>query len=342
MRASGSRATRRGRRATTVVLLGATCLALVALNLGMGAVAIPPSEVLAVLGRRLGLGLGTEPALGVDAVVWTIRMPRVLMGVIVGSGLAAAGVALQGVFRNPLADPQLLGIGPGAAIGAAIGAVVGGIQGAIAGGTAAGVIVALIVRRLARRNSADPARFILVGVALGAALTAWVGFIVFGSDRAVVPPMEFWILGSLSASTWRAVGTAFFLTAAAVSVLWINARSLDVLSLGEREARHLGIDVDITITAVLMAVGAATGATVGAVGVVGFVGLVIPNAVRSVLGPAHRGLLLASMLGGAGFVLGADLLARTLLSPIEIAVGLITALVGGPVLLALLRRVALR
>lgn len=325
-------------RATTVAVLGAGVVVLTALNLAMGAVAIEPSEVVAVLSRRLGFALGAEPGPGVDAVVWTIRMPRLLLALLTGAGLAAAGVALQGVFRNPLADPQLLGIGPGAGVGAAIGAIAGGVQGAIAAGTAAGVLVALLVRRLARRMAGDPARFILVGVALGAALTAWVGFIVFGADRSKVPPMEFWLLGSLSASTWRALGTALVLIIGASIVLLVTARSLDLLALGEREAGHLGVDVDLTITVVVMAVGAITGATVGAVGVIGFAGLVVPNAMRRIVGPSHRLLLVASMLGGACFVLAADLAARTVISPIEIPVGLLTSLVGGPFLLVLLRR----
>lgn len=335
--------TQRGRvrRGALIGSLIVVVLALAALNLGMGAVTIAPAEVLAVLSRRIGLEIGSEPAASSAAVVWSIRLPRTLLAVIVGGGLGVVGAALQGVFRNSLADPQLLGIGPGAAIGAAIGAGAGGVAGSIAAGTAAGLLVALLLRRLARRAAADPARFILVGVALGAALTAWVGFFVFASDRSTVPPMEFWLLGSLSGATWRVVGTAVVLVGAAVAVLVVNGRSLDLLSLGEREARHIGIDVDLIITVVLMAVGAATGATVGAVGVVGFVGLVIPHLIRGVAGPSHRFLMVASALGGGAFVLAADLVARTVLSPVEISVGLVTALIGGPFFLFLLRRARL-
>ncbi len=324
-----------------VVALTAGVVALVALNLGMGAVAIAPAEVVAVLSRRLGVAVGADPTASSDAVVWTLRMPRALLAIVVGGGLAGIGAALQGVFRNPLADPQLLGIGPGAAIGAVLGAAGGGVAGSIAGGTVAGLLVALLLRRLARRAAGEPARFILVGVALGAALTAWVGFLVFASDRSVVPPMEFWLLGSLSGSTWRLLGTALVLVSAPLIVVMINARSLDLLSLGETQARHLGVDVDLTITVVLMAIGAATGATVGAVGVVGFVGLVVPHVVRRFTGPSHRFLMAASILGGAFFVLAADLAARTVLAPVEISVGLLTALVGGPFLLFLLRRARL-
>ncbi|NND02225.1 MAG: iron ABC transporter permease [Acidimicrobiia bacterium] len=332
---------RRSSRRWLVLVLAASAAAAFGLNLGMGAVSVAPSEVVSVLSRRIGLSFGNQPAASAEAVVWTLRVPRALLAIVVGGGLAAVGAALQGVFRNPLADPQLLGIGPGAAIGAVAGAAAGGVAGSIAGGTVAGLLVALLLRRLSRRTAGDPARFVLVGVALGAALTAWVGFLVFASDRSVVPPMEFWLLGSLSGATWRVFGTALVLVAVPLTVLLINARSLDLLSLGEDQARHLGVDVDLTITVVLMAVGAATGATVGAVGVVGFVGLVIPHVVRRMAGPSHRFLMAASFLGGAAFVLAADLVARTVLTPVEVAVGLLTAVIGGPFFLILLGRARL-
>lgn len=331
----------RHRRGAVAGVLGIVLVVLVALNLGMGAVTLDPAEVAGVVARRLGLGFGEEPGPGVDAVVWTIRMPRILLGMTVGAGLAAAGAALQGLFRNPLADPHLLGIGPGAAIGAVIGSVVWGTQGSILLGAAAGILVALLLRRVARRATGDPARFILVGVALGAALTAWVGFIVFASDRSTVPPMEFWLLGSLSSATWRGLGTTFLLIGGAALLLVVSSRSLDLMALGEREAGHLGVNVPATILGVLMAVGAITGSSVGAVGVVGFVGLVVPNALRRLIGPSHRSLLLTSMLGGAAFVLLADLAARTLISPVEIAVGLLAAVIGGPFLLMMLSRARL-
>lgn len=332
---------RRTRRLATVVVLTAGLLALVALNLSMGAVAIPASEVVGALARRVGLEVGPEPGPGVEAVVWTLRTPRVALAVVVGGGIAAAGVVLQGLFRNPLADPQLLGIGPGSAIGAVLGAVIGGAIATVIAGAVAGLVTALFVRHLARRSTGDPARFILIGVALGTALIAWVGFIVFASDRSTVPPMEFWLLGSLSAATWRLLGATFLIIGTAVAIVAAMAHTLDVMALGEREAGHLGVNVRFVGIVLLAAVGALTGASVGAVGVVGFVGLVVPNALRAVVGPSHRFLLLASIVGGAGMLLAADLVARTLLSPTEVAVGLVTALVGGPFLLVMLSRARL-
>jgi heme transport system permease protein len=306
--------------------------------LSFGAVAVPLEEVFGVLARKIGLSLFAEPSSQAVAVVWSIRMPRLLLAFTVGAALALVGGMLQGLLRNKLADPHLLGIGPGAAIGAAIGSAAGGVQGAIAGGVAAGVITAFAVRRLARRASIDPTRIILAGVALGAALSAWVGFVVFGADRAKVPPIEFWLLGSLTGSTWRAFWTVLVFIVIAAIVMLTSARFLDVFGLGEADARHLGIDVDLVRTVLLIAAGAAVGATVGAVGVIAFVGLLIPFAVRRFTGPLHRYLLWATLVWGALFVAAADLLARLALEPIEIPVGLVTAAFGGPVFLWLLTR----
>lgn len=313
-------------------------LALSALSLGLGAVQISPSEVVAVLSRKVGLAAGAEPSFQADAVLWGIRLPRILLGFIAGAALGLSGAVLQGVFRNQLADPQLLGIGPGAALGGVVGAAAGGTQGAIAGGTVLGLLTALLVRRLGRTPSLEPSRFILNGVALGAALSAWVGFVVFSADQTRVPPIEFWLLGSLTGSTWRALGTSLvFLSFGAVGLL-SSARVLDLLALGETEARHLGVDVDLVTTVLLMTVGGMVGATVGAVGVVGFVGLLVPHIIRRLTGPAHRHLLRSSALGGGLFVVAADLLARTAAEPIEIPVGLVTAALGGPFFLWLIRR----
>ena len=306
--------------------------------LSFGAVAVPLAEVFGVLARKVGLSLFAEPSSQAEAVVWSIRMPRLLLGLAVGAALALVGGMLQGLLRNKLADPHLLGIGPGAAIGAAIGSAAGGVQGAIAGGVAAGVITAFVIRRLARKASIDPTRIILSGVALGAALSAWVGFVVFGADRATVPPIEFWLLGSLTGSTWRAFWTVLVFIVMAGIVMLASGRFLDVLGLGEADARHLGIDVDLVRTVLLIGAGAAVGATVGAVGVIAFVGLLIPSLLRPFTGPLHRHLLWATLAWGALFVAAADLLARLAFEPIEIPVGLVTAALGGPVFLWLLTR----
>lgn len=306
--------------------------------LAYGAVSVPPAQVLGVLTRKLGIAAFAEPTSQAEAVVWGIRMPRLLLGMTVGATLAMVGGVLQGLLRNELADPQLLGIGPGAGIGAAIGATAGGVPGGIAGGVAMGVITAFVIRRLARQASIDPTRIILSGVALGATLSAFVGFVVFGADRARVPPIEFWLLGSLSGATWRAFATVLVYVALASVVMLASGRLLDILGLGEADARHLGIDVGLVQTVLLIASGAAVGATVGAAGVIAFVGLLVPFVVRRVTGPRHRYLLPAAMGGGAIFVAASDVVARLVIEPIEIPVGLVTAVLGGPLFLYLLTR----
>lgn len=304
-------------------------------SLALGAVDLSVRDVFGVFAGRLGID---EAGVQAEAVVWGIRMPRLLVGFMVGAALGMVGAVLQGLLRNDLADPQLLGLGQGAAIGAAAGAVAAGVRGAVAGGVFAGVITGLALRRLVRRMSIDPTRIILSGVALGAALSAWVGFVVFGADRASVPPLEFWLLGSLAGATWQMFGTAVVFLIATVLALLTATRSLDLFALGENEARHLGVDTKMVTTLVLIGSGAAVGATVGAVGVVSFVGLLVPFLMRPVVGHLHRHLLPASMLAGGVFVVLADLAARLVLEPVEIPVGLVTAAVGGPVFLWLLTR----
>lgn len=327
---------RRRRRTLPLLVLA---LGLVAwLTLVSGAVPLSAGDVAGALWRRFGLAIGPDPSAQAIAVVGAIRMPRLLLAAAIGATLAATGAVLQGVLRNDLADPHLLGIGPGAAVGAAIGASAAGVQGAIAGGVVTGVLTGFAVRRLAGRATLDPTRVILSGVALGAALSAWVGFIVFAADRARVPPVEFWLLGSLSGSTWRAFWTVVVYATLALGVMVGAARLLDVLALGETNARHLGIDVDLLRTVLLIASGAAVGATVGAGGIIVFVGLVVPWLMRRLTGPMHRPLLVGSMLGGALMVMSADLVARLALEPVELPVGLVTSAVGGPVFLWLLAR----
>ncbi len=309
------------------------------LSLAIGAVDVPVGDVVSVLLARGGIGEAPSQAV---AVVWGIRMPRVLLGLLVGATLGLVGAVLQGLLRNDLADPQLLGLGPGAAIGAALGAVAGGVRGAIAGGVVAGIATSFVLRRLVRGTSIDPTRMILSGVALGALLSAVVGFVVFGADRSAVPPIEFWLLGSLSGASWSITSAAAPFLVILSAGLLISARSLDLFALGESEARHLGVDTSLLTSVVLVGCGAAVGVTAGVAGVVAFVGLLVPFLMRPIVGPKHKYLLVASMIAGGIFVMAADLVARMVLSPIEVPVGLVTSLVGGPVFLWLVARRGVR
>ena len=329
-----------GRRRTVLIALAVGVVAVAAISLAVGAVAISPSEIIAVVSRRAGIGLGAEPSSQADAVLWGIRLPRVLLGLAVGTALAVAGTALQGVFRNPLADPQLLAIGPGAALGAVLSMLI--LEPtpfpAVAGGAIGALATAAVLERIAARSDRDPSHHVLIGVALGAVLTAVVGLAVLAADRAGVPSVDFWILGSLAGATWRALAVATPVIAIGVALVASSARALDLMALGESEARHLGVDVDAVARRTLAGTALVVGAAVGVAGVIGFVGLLIPHVMRRWVGSSHARVIAASALGGAIFLAGADLLARTVASPVEIPVGLVTTVVGGPFFLWLLAR----
>jgi len=325
----------RKRRITWVALVALT-IGVAGASVAIGSVSVPLGDVAATIGAKFGLS--TSPGGVAEAVVWDIRIPRLVVGFATGAALGVVGAMLQGVLRNEMADPHLLGIGPGAAIGAALGASGGGTRGAIAGGVAAGVLTAFVLRRLARGPAIDRTRIILSGAALSLALGAWVGFVVFGSDRGKVPPLEFWLLGSVSSATWSTAITLTIFVSVAIGGMLMVRRTLDVVSLGEKEAGFLGVDTELLTSSLLIVAGATVGATVGAVGVIAFVGLVVPLVLRRGMGHSYRHVLPASIVGGGIFVMAADLVARSVLSPIEVPVGLVTAAVGGPVFLWLIRR----
>ena len=323
--------------------LGVVVVAAAVVALGSGAVRIAPSEVVAILLRHAGLGDGGDVGVTEDAVLWSIRLPRVLLAIGVGAGLAVAGAALQGIFRNPLADPQLIGISSGAAAGSALGvlaleSVIGGVAGTIGafcGGLAAGLAVYGLARH---RGRTEVVTLVLAGIAVAAVGGALAGFLsVIADDPRLGSPL-FYSLGGLGVATWRLVGLTLPFVAVGVLVLPRYARRLDLILLGEREAAHLGVDVERLRMEVLILVTITVGATVAAAGVIGFVGLLVPHGVRLVVGPGHRTVLVASALGGAVLVLAADTVARTVALPLEVPVGLLTALAGGPLFVWLLRR----
>ena len=316
-------------------------LAAFILNLTLGAVSISPERVLAVVADHIGLDAGSF-TFREDAVVWSIRLPRALLAAFVGAGLAMAGAGLQGTLRNPLADPQIIGISAGGALGAVLAIAVGFgfrsmavVVAAMVFAFAAGLAVLAIGRYQGRT---EVATLILTGVAVNALVAAVVGFITFASESREMPDASFWLLGGFSSTTWRAVQLAVGFIALGLVAMPFLARPLNLALLGETEARHLGVEVDRLRIAVLLLTALMTGAAVAAAGIIGFVGLLAPHAIRAVTGPDHRVVLPAAALAGATFVLLADLAARNLASPTEIPVGLITAIVGGPAFLWLLRR----
>jgi iron complex transport system permease protein len=323
-----------------VIILTIGLLGLMVAGMLSGAVAIDPADLFHMLGRRLGLI--NEPERLTDSVLWAIRFPRVLAGAVAGAGLAVAGAALQGLFRNQMADPYLVGISPAAGLGATAGIALTPAGGPavvmVLGAGAAGAVAAVLMRRIAKRVL-EPNQFILVGLALGLAMLAWLGSIVLAWDSPRVPTFTFWVFGGLSGSTWRLLAAATPIVAVGTALLVASARSLDLLALGETEARHVGVDVDRVITVILIGVGLVVGGAVGLGGAIGFVGLIVPLFVRQWIGPAHRWLIPASALGGASMVVAVDMLARTVAAPVEIPVGLFTAILGAPVFVWFLLRV---
>lgn len=338
----------RRRRATATLAVITTLLITVTVaNVGLGAVPIAPLEVVAILASRAGIDLPVAYTAQQESVLWAIRLPRVVLGALVGAGLAVSGAALQGLFRNPLADPGLIGVSSGAAVGAAGMIVLGvapiGLATVPIAAFAGGLLAVAVVFAAARRGGrTDVVALLLCGIAVNAIAAACVGLLILIADDAQLRGIVFWSLGSVGGASWSAVASALPLVVLALVVLPLFARPLDILTLGEREAAHLGISPDRVRAGVVVLAALATGATVAVAGIVGFVGLVVPHLVRLVAGPGHRLLIPASALGGATLLLAADLAARTLIVPAEIPLGTVTALVGGPFFLWLVIRTTQR
>ncbi|GAA5440220.1 FecCD family ABC transporter permease [Deinococcus caeni] len=307
-------------------------LSAVVLGTGLGSVNVPPGEVLGALWR----GVTGQELAGNDVIVWQIRLPRVVMGVLVGASLSVCGGAFQGVFRNPLADPYLLGVASGSALGATI-AIVAGWPRTLIPVTAlllalAAVTGTLILAREGRRF--PPNRLILAGVVVGSVLSAaTTALILRGEDRA--RQVLAYTLGDLGFSGWPDVLTVLPYAALGGGALLLLARALDTLQLGELTARSLGVPVERLRLITVVAASVATAGAVAYVGVIGFVGLIVPHVVRLLFGPGHRTLLPLSALLGGALLVYADLLART--TPLS-QVGIVTTLLGGPFFLWLLRR----
>lgn len=337
----------RGRRARIGIGSLAVLLALAALlSASIGAVPIAPKEILRFLLSGLGLVSADSVDATASAVFWTIRLPRVVLGVFVGGALASCGALLQGLFRNPLADPALLGISGGAMLAAALFIVFGGSLASVVGPAAlpavafAGALGATtLVRRLGQRGgSTDVTVLLLAGMAVAAIAGAGTGLLSFLATDTQLRALTLWSLGSLGGATWTQVVwvgvPVTFVLFAAVRV----SRELDALVLGEREAHHLGVEVERLKGRLVFLTALGVGVSVAATGTIGFVGLVIPHLLRLVIGPGHRALLPAAALGGATLLLLADLVARTVAAPAELPIGALTAMIGGPFFLYLLLR----
>ena len=281
------------------------------------------------------------------AIVWQIRVPRVVLGLLVGSMLSLAGASYQGVFRNPLADPYLLGAAAGAGLGATLVITssvhtslgpVGGVQAAaFAGALLAVALTWLLGRGRGGGRMRSAATLILAGVAVTSLLTAVQTYYQQRSD-ASLRAVYSWILGSLSTAGWRDVWLMLPWAVIASVVLLLHLRMLDVLSVGDEEAASLGVGVERTRLVIVVAASLATAAAVSVSGLIGFVGIIVPHTVRLLVGSSHRRVVPLALVGGGAFLVITDLFARTIIAPAEIPIGVITALIGAPFFLVLLAR----
>lgn len=326
-----------------VPLLFALLLVTVCVAVSVGSVGVPLGTVTRVIAHHL-TGLGAPPGVMDDQIVWNLRMPRVLLAAAVGAGLAVVGVTLQATVRNPLADPYVLGVSAGAGLMASIAITLGSVAVAGLSTSAAAFVGALVamaaVLGLSRRaGRVIPSRLILAGVTLSYLFSGATSFVIFRSGNAdAAHSVLFWLLGSLSESSW----SNLVLPAAAVLVVGVHllarSRTLNALAAGDDAALSLGVSVHRVRIHLLVVASLLTGVLVAVSGGIGFVGLIVPHLVRLVVGPDHRRLLPVAMCVGAIYLVVVDLLCRVLVRPEELPVGIVTAVLGAPVFLWLLRR----
>jgi len=331
---------RRHRAQRTTLGLAALLVAVSLVSLGTGASGASLWAALGQLAR--GDAIGPREAV----ILFDIRLPRLAMGAMVGAALAVSGAVMQGLFRNPLADPGLVGVGAGAGLGA-IGAIVLGAAlpfalghslvpvAAFLGGWATTI---LLYRLSTSRGRTSVAVMLLGGIALGALAGALSGILIYMADDAQLRDLTFWGLGSLAGATWDKVLVAGPLIALALAAMPFLARALNALALGEGPAAHLGIPVQRMKTIAILTVAAATGAAVAVSGGIGFVGIVVPHLLRIITGPDHRYLLPNAALLGAALLIAADIIARMVIAPAELPIGIVTATLGGPFFLWILLR----
>lgn len=338
---AGDRRTRARRTTWALALL--TLLAAWG-SLATGAAGVSLTEALGRLIAGEGLSLQER------VVLWQIRLPRLATGLLVGAALAVSGAVMQGLFRNPLADPGLVGVGAGAGLGAVMAIVLGGLLpatlsgltgmhtvpvAAFFGGWAATLILYRVSTRAGRTSVAT---MLLAGIALGALAGAVTGILVYAADDQQLRDLTFWGLGSLAGASWTKLAVAApIMMLSMAGTLWL-ARGLNGLALGEAAAAHMGIEVQKMKNLAILCVAAATGAAVAVSGGIGFIGIVVPHLLRLATGPDHRHLLPNAALLGASLLVGADMIARSVLAPAELPIGIVTALMGAPVFLWILLR----
>jgi len=325
----------------TLISLGVLLLIISLLSLTLGALPIDVKDVVLSL-------LGQQEDFQTALVINEIRLPRLLLGIVVGAGLAIGGAAMQGLFRNPLADPGLVGVSSGAALAAIIVIVLGGNYlsqwvvfwgyfalplAAFAGG---GLVTWLIYQIATKDGRTDVGLMLLTGIAINAIAGAVTGLLVYFATDEELRTLTFWSMGSIASASWKDIVISTIPILIAVILLPIFARSLNAFLMGESVSEHMGFNVKQMKFMVVTLTALAVGAAVSVSGVIGFVGLVAPHLVRLLLGPDHRWVLPGSAILGAILVVFSDMLARTVLSPAELPIGIIMSAIGGPFFLWLL------
>ncbi|MDP4004318.1 iron ABC transporter permease [Methylobacterium sp. NEAU K] len=329
---------RRGFGIPTAILSGFALLALALLGLAVGKYPVPLTDLAGVLGHRL-LGLPSRAPAAAETVVMQVRLPRVVAALTVGAALSAAGATYQGLFRNPLVSPDILGVSAGAGLGAVLGIYLGlpvaAIQGlAFAGGL--GAVAAVYGVGLAVRRHDPVLTLVLAGVAVGAALGAGISLLkVLADPYNQLPAITFWLLGSLSSVTLGDVAAVLPAMLVGLAPLVLLRWRMNLMSLGDEEARALGVETRLLRPVLIAGATLVTAAAVSMTGVIGWIGLIVPHIARLLVGPDYRRLLPASLALGAGYLLAVDLIARTA-GTIEVPLGILTALVGAPFFLWLL------
>ena len=328
-----------------LLLLG-LCVALLlsaVAALAFGPAAVPQATVWAIVAKQLGLDLGVQWSAGQEPIVWLIRAPRVLLGALVGAGLALVGTALQAVTRNPLADPHLLGTSSGAALGAVLvvlylGEFIGVFSLPVAAfiGAATSMLLVLAVARRSGRLDSD--RLLLAGVAVSFVLMALVNLLLYTGDHHATSSVVFWMLGGLGSARWAVIWLPALCVLAGLLLLLILARGLNALMSGEQTAISLGFNTRRLRLQVFICTSLLTGVLVSLSGAIGFVGLMVPHIARRLVGAEHRRLLPVSALLGGLFLLWVDVAARTLIAPEDLPIGIATAALGGLFFIGLLKR----
>jgi len=320
-----------------IIILLIALVAVAILAISLGAVRIAPGDILRII-------FGQAGGSGDAAIVWGLRLPRIVLALLVGASLGAAGMVLQAIFRNPLADPYIVGISSGAALGAALILVLGlavpvlGLDplpmAAFIGALGAAWTVYMLSYKDGRVSVYT---LLLAGVAISALISALTSFIMI-MGRRDLQVIFFWIMGGFYSADWKQVLLVAPYSIVGIALIWSYCRDLNVMLMGDEEAQHLGLDVEKTKRILLAITSLLTAAAVSVSGIIGFVGLIVPHAARLLIGPDHRRLLWASILLGALVMVLSDAAARTVLAPSEIPVGLITALLGAPFFIYLLYR----